>query len=389
VSITTSSDLFSPGPAAFGPSVDRDFMAAALSLAQRGLGRTWPNPSVGCLLVRFSPTGGAGRVVGRGFTQPGGRPHAETQALAQAGALAKGATAYVTLEPCSHHGKTPPCAEALIEAGVARCVVAATDPDPRVSGRGLARLREAGIEVVEGVLQHEAEALNAGFFLRVMEGRPLVTLKLATSLDGRIATHSGESRWITGPAARAYGHWLRAEHDAILVGANTAIADDPELTCRLPGCEDRHPVRIVLDSHLRLPLTHKLVATARQVPLWLICAEGNERARLAAFSGAGVEVIEVARDSQGGLSIDAVLSALGARGLTRLLVEGGGHVAAAFLRRDRVDCLVWFHAPMVIGGDGLPALQGFGVDHLRDAVRDLGGDLVEIYRRNLINCQDP
>src|SRR5262249_33263856 len=232
---TSRSSLASSAPTLTEAKIsprDLAHMRAALGLAARGIGRTWPNPSVGCVLVRED--GGSDCVVGRGWTQPGGRPHAETEALARAGEAARGATAYVTLEPCAHTGKTPPCADALIAAGIARAAVAVEDPDPRVSGRGLARLREAGVRVDLGVCAAEANELNAGFFLRVREGRPLVSLKLATSLDGRIATQSGESKWITGEAARRRAHLLRAQHDAIMVGTGTAKADDPELTSPLP-----------------------------------------------------------------------------------------------------------------------------------------------------------
>src|SRR5215475_2950035 len=253
-----------PRPA---PHDDAGHMAAALDLARRGLGRVWPNPAVGCVLVR------QGRVVGRGWTQPGGRPHAETEALHRAGAAAKGATAYVTLEPCSHHGRTPPCADALIAAGIARAVVAMEDPDPRVSGAGLARLREAGIKVDLGLGESEAGEINAGFFLRIRERRPLITLKLAMTLDGRIATRSGESRWITGEAARARAHLLRAQHDAVMVGSGTVLADDPLLNVRLPGLGRQSPLRIVLDGRMRLSLTSALVAGARETPTWLVTLE--------------------------------------------------------------------------------------------------------------------
>src|SRR5918994_6733853 len=227
---------------------DRAHMAAALALSRRGLVNTWPNPAVGCVIVR------EGRVVGRGWTQPGGRPHAETEALARAGDQARGATAYVTLEPCSHWGRTPPCCDALIAAGVARVVVATGDPDPRVDGRGMRRLREAGIAVDQGLLEAEARAVIAGFVRRITRGLPLVTLKLATTLDGRIATASGESRWITGAAARRAAHALRARHDAVLVGSGTVLADDPDLTCRLPGMERGVPIaRVVADARLRTP----------------------------------------------------------------------------------------------------------------------------------------
>ena len=242
-------------------------MAHALALAGRGLGNVWPNPAVGCILVRD------GRIAGRGWTQPGGRPHAETEALARAGAGAQGATCYTTLEPCAHEGKTGPCADALAEAGIARAVVALEDPDARVAGRGIARLEAAGIEVARGCMENEARALNAGFLARVEKGRPHLTLKLASSLDGRIATHSGDSRWITGEAARARAHLLRARHDAVMVGAASARADDPALTCRLPGMAGASPVRVVIDGSARLPATHALIAGAGTAPTWIVSTE--------------------------------------------------------------------------------------------------------------------
>ena len=361
---------------------DQAHLCAALALARRGLGQVAPNPAVGCVLVQ------AGRVVGRGWTQPGGRPHAETEALARAGDAARGATAFVTLEPCSHHGKTPPCAEALIAAGISRCVVALEDPDPRVSGRGLAQLRAAQVTAECGLLGEAAAELNAGYLLRSRTGRPRITLKLATTLDGRIATRSGESRWITGPAARARAHLLRAESDGVLVGSGTAVADNPRLDVRLPGLAGRAPLRIVLDGRLRLPLTHDLVVRAGAQATCLVTHAGNDPDRLAAYRDAGVEVIEVAADAAGNLSVAATLEALGGRGLNELLVEGGGHVAAALLRESLVDRLVWFRAAKVIGGDGLPAAAGFGLEHLAEApgfelvsVAQAGEDLVETYRR--------
>jgi diaminohydroxyphosphoribosylaminopyrimidine deaminase/5-amino-6-(5-phosphoribosylamino)uracil reductase len=359
-------------------TTDLGHMAAALGLARRGLGSVWPNPSVGCVLVN------QGRVVGRGRTAQGGRPHAETEALAQADYLARGATAYVTLEPCSHHGKTGPCAEALISAGVTRVVVATEDPDPRVSGRGLARLRDGGVSVESGLLQEEADEVIAGFRCRIETGKPLVTLKIAASLDGRTATHRGESQWITGETARARGHLLRAQADAIMIGSGTALIDDPLLTCRLPGLEGRSPVRVLVDGRLSLPLTSKLVASAEKTPLWLFTRTGNSPERLAALDECGVEVIETAPTAEGAVDLDAVLKKLGERGLTRLLVEAGGHLAAALLRHRLVDRLAWFQAPMLIGGDGLPAAVAFGIDKLDYAPRwrrlsaaCLGTDMVE------------
>ncbi|MGE5515852.1 MAG: bifunctional diaminohydroxyphosphoribosylaminopyrimidine deaminase/5-amino-6-(5-phosphoribosylamino)uracil reductase RibD [Bacteroidota bacterium] len=367
---------------ASGPDADRAHMRAALGLARRGLGNVWPNPAVGCVIVKD------GRVVGRGWTQPGGRPHAETEALAMAGAAAAGATAYVTLEPCSHHGKTPPCAEALIQAGITRVVAAIEDSDPRVSGRGLELLRQAGIAVTLGVCADEARELNAGFFMKVRENRPLVTLKLASTLDGRIATHSGESKWITGEAARRAAHLLRAENDVIMVGSGTVLADDPELTCRIPGLEDRSPVRVVVDGRMRLPLTSRLVAGANEIPTWMLTLEGGDAERIEAYQDSGVDVIEVPEAADHTVDLGGALVALAESGVTRVLVEGGAHLAAGLLRDGLVDRLVWFRAARLIGGDGLPAMVGFGVDHLgqtphfeRIDIYPVADDVMEIYKK--------
>lgn len=360
---------------------DLALMRGALALAARGLGNVWPNPAVGCVVVKD------GRVVGRGWTQPGGRPHAETEALARAGEAARGGTAYVSLEPCAHWGKTPPCAEALIAAGVGRVVVAVEDPDPRVAGAGIARLRAAGIAVDTGLCAAEAAELNAGFFRRIGEGRPLVTLKLAASLDGRIATAAGESRWITGAAARERAHLLRATHDAILVGTETVVADDPELTCRLPGLSGRSPVRVVLDRRLRIPAAAKVFAEAKTGRTWLVTTAAADPARKSGLRDRGVEIIDIDANAAGGLDLAAVLAALGVRGLTRLLVEGGGQLAAALLRRRLVDRLVWFHAPLLIGSDGLPAIAPLDFASLAEAPRferlssaTVGEDVVTSFR---------
>lgn len=354
-------------------------------MAGRGLGGVWPNPAVGCVLVAGD---GPGRIVGRGWTQPGGRPHAETEAIARAGTAARGATAYVTLEPCAHHGKTPPCAEALVAAGVSRVVIAADDPDPRVAGAGIGILRDAGIDVESGVLRGEAEALNAGYLLRQREGRPLVTLKLASTLDGRIATHGGESRWITGEDARRRVHLMRARHDAVMIGIGTALADDPDLTCRLPGLEGRSPVRIVLDARLHLPLTSRLVATADRAPTWLVTLRGNDHRRSRAYRECGVRILEVEAGADGYPDPAAALTALGGEGLTRVLVEGGGHVAAALVRSGLVDRLRWFRASGIMGGDGIPAVAAYGVDSLplmrkfrQTSVTAVGEDILESYER--------
>jgi diaminohydroxyphosphoribosylaminopyrimidine deaminase/5-amino-6-(5-phosphoribosylamino)uracil reductase len=360
---------------------DARYMAAAYALARRGLGRVWPNPAVGCIVLDAE-----GRVAGRGWTRPGGRPHAETEALAAAGSRARGGTAYVTLEPCSHHGETPPCADALVRAGIRRVVAPLPDPDPRVMGAGFQRLRQAGIEVVEGVGRHEAEAINEGFFRRVRSGRPFVALKTATTLDGRIATMAGESQWITGEAARARGHLLRAQFDAIMIGVGTAAADNPTLSCRLPGLSDRSPVRIVVDGRRRLPLTANLVATANKQPTWLVTLAGNHDARLQAFRGAGVKIVEVPADATGQPDLKIAMTRLAERGLTRLLIEGGGHLTATLLRDRLIDRIYWFRAASVMGGDGIPVAVPFGVDRLaamaffeRDGVLALGSDLLEIY----------
>jgi diaminohydroxyphosphoribosylaminopyrimidine deaminase / 5-amino-6-(5-phosphoribosylamino)uracil reductase len=362
--------------------IDEAHLRAALGLAARGLGQVWPNPAVGCLIV------GDGCVVGRGWTQTGGRPHAETEALGRAGAAAKGATAYVTLEPCAHHGRTPPCSKALIAAGVARAVVALEDPDQRVAGRGLADLRAAGIAVTTEVCAAEAAELNAGFLLRIRAGRPLITVKLASSLDGRIATRSGESRWITGEAARAQGHLLRATHDAIMIGVGTAVADDPELTCRLPGWRRKWPLRIVVDGNMRLPLTSRLVRTAHAVPTWLITLADSNSERRQAFLDCGVKVFTVSHGPGGMPDLVATLQILGAQGLTRVLVEGGGRFAASLARADLIDRISWFRAATLIGGDGLAAVAPFGLEHLADQPRfqrtgfmPLGEDILESFAR--------
>ena len=309
---------------------DLRHMDHALRLAQRGLGNVWPNPAVGCVIVT------AGRVVGRGWTQPGGRPHAECMALDAAGAAARGATAYVTLEPCAHHGRTPPCAEALVAAGIVRVVTALTDPDTRVAGRGHAILRAAGIEVIEGVRSAAAAEVQRGFLARVTQGRPMVTLKLATSFDGRIATASGESRWITGEAARRHVHLLRLTHDAVMVGAGTARADMPALNVRGFG-PVRQPVRVVIANAPIPPLPRE---GANHGPLWVLPGP-----------------------------VDKALADLGRRGVTRVFCEGGGQLAASLLGSGLVDQLVGYTAGVVLGGDGRAAVAPLGLGALADAPR--------------------
>jgi diaminohydroxyphosphoribosylaminopyrimidine deaminase / 5-amino-6-(5-phosphoribosylamino)uracil reductase len=355
-------------------------MGAALALAARNLGQVWPNPAVGCVIIDAD-----GHVAGRGWTQRGGRPHAETQALAMAGARARGSTAYVTLEPCSHHGKTPPCADALIAAGITRCVSAMEDPDPRVSGRGHAALKSAGIAVEIGVRAQEAMALNAGFLKRVRHGLPLVSLKLATSLDGRIATRTGDSKWITGAAARAFGHMLRATHDVIAVGSGTVLADDPELTCRLPGLMDRSPTRAVFDRRGRVTAAAKLFSATAQ-PAWLVTETAH--GTLSESAKNPVECIEIKALGDNSEWLAAACRALAERGVTRLLVEGGAALATSFLKAGLVDRLYWFRAPIVIGSDGLPGIAPLAIDRLAESVglrcagsRSLGNDVLELYDR--------
>jgi diaminohydroxyphosphoribosylaminopyrimidine deaminase/5-amino-6-(5-phosphoribosylamino)uracil reductase len=361
--------------------IDLLSMRAALALARRGVGTVWPNPAVGCVIVK------EGRVVGRGWTQPGGRPHGETEALRRAGEAARGGTAYVSLEPCCHWGRTPPCTDALIAAGVRRVVVALEDPDRRVAGEGLRRLRAAGVEVENGLCAAEAAEVNAGFFCRLRLGRPLVTLKLATSLDGRIATRRGESQWITGPPARERAHALRAAHDAIMVGTGTVLADDPQLTCRLPGLDRRSPVRVFIDRHLRIPSSMRLISEAGEVPTWVLTLPSADPAQRRALLDSGVTVIDVDPEPDGTIGLAAALAALGERGITRLLVEGGGRLAAALARAWLVDRLAWVHAPMLIGDDGIPGVAGFGLEVLTDAPRferlsteTVGDDVLTVFR---------
>ena len=365
---------------AAGAALDRRFMALALALARRGLGSVWPNPAVGCVIAR------GGRIVGRGWTQPGGRPHAETEALARAGEAARGATCYVTLEPCAHRGATGPCTDALIRAGIARAVVALPDPDPRVDGRGIAALEAAGVEVAHDCMADEARTVNAGFLSRMERGRPLVTLKTATSLDGRIAARTGDSRWITDAPARARGHMLRAGHDAVIVGGATAVADDPALTCRLPGMADRSPVRVVIDGTTRLPAGHRLLTGARAHSTWILSTPALlDRERRAAYARTGACVAEVTAGADGRVDLRAALEELAARGLTRVLVEGGGRLAAALLRAGLIDRIAWFRAPALIGGDGAPVLAALGVERVAEAPRfarvsteHVGSDVMEI-----------
>ncbi|MGB0684517.1 MAG: bifunctional diaminohydroxyphosphoribosylaminopyrimidine deaminase/5-amino-6-(5-phosphoribosylamino)uracil reductase RibD [Magnetovibrionaceae bacterium] len=358
-------------------------MRAALVLAARGLGQVAPNPAVGCVLVDPDQN----RVVGRGWTQPTGRPHAETEALGRAGSKARGATAYVTLEPCSHHGRTPPCVDALIAAGIKRCVIALGDPDPRVDGGGIAGLKEAGIEVTTGLMAAEAQRLNIGFLTRLELGRPFVTWKAATSLDGRIAMADGSSQWITGEQARQRGHLMRATHDAIIVGIGTALADKPSLTCRLPGMKGRSPIRVVVDSRGRLPLDHPLVTSAHQTRTWLVTAGDLHHDKAEDLRKAGVNLLQAPPTPDGRVDIDDLLQILGGQGLTRVLLEGGGALSASFLNAGAIDEIAWFRAGLLIGADGIPVTDAVSGKTLEDLPRfqgqemqALGADVLEMFR---------
>ncbi len=359
---------------------DQRFMALALSLGRRGHGQTWPNPAVGCVIVKDR------RIVGRGVTASGGRPHAEVNALAQAGAEAAGATAYVTLEPCAHHGETPPCAEALIAAKLACVVAPLADSDPRVSGKGFDMLRAAGVEVRTGLMAEEAARDHAGFFLKTEQGRPFVTLKLATSFDGRIATATGHSHWITGPEARRMVHGLRARHDAVMVGAGTARADDPSLTVRDMG-SIRQPVRVVVSRRLDVPMMSVLARTAKDVPVWLCHGPDADRALKKAWDGIGAKLLGCGLEGQH-LDMRAVLHALADQGLTRVFCEGGGALAASLLKTGLVDELVGFTAGLGLGSDGIPSLAAMGLTRLDEVerfqlaeTRAVGGDVMHRWVR--------
>ena len=365
-------------------AADQRFMALALSLGRRGLGRTWPNPAVGAVVVKD------GVIVGRGWTQPGGRPHAEPEALSRAGEAARGATLYVTLEPCSHVGKSPPCADAIIAAGISRVVSAIEDPNPEVAGQGHARLRAAGITVDIGLGAAEAAHDHAGHFRRVRDRRPHVILKLAVSPDDKIAAAGHQPLAISGEAAKARVHLLRAQSDAILVGIGTVLADDPVLTCRLPGMEARSPVRVVLDRALRIPGTSKLVHSARETPLWVMTSNVSEAPAAMKLGAAGAQVmrIPVTTTPPPGLELEAALHALSDKGITRLLVEGGARVASSLVSAGLVDEVWLLRGPTAVGADGINALDALPLTAITRsptlkvrATESLQNDTLTIYER--------
>jgi diaminohydroxyphosphoribosylaminopyrimidine deaminase / 5-amino-6-(5-phosphoribosylamino)uracil reductase len=355
-------------------AADRRFMQLALALGRRGQGRTWPNPAVGAVVVKD------GVIVGRGWTQPGGRPHAEPEALARAGEAARGATLYVTLEPCSHVGKSPPCADAIIAAGIARVVSAIEDPNPEVAGQGHARLRAAGVTVDIGLGATEAAHDHAGHFRRIRDKRPHVILKLAVSSDDKIGASGHKPVAISGEAARARVHLLRAQCDAILVGIGTVRADDPLLTCRLPGMEARSPVRVVLDRSLRIPGASRLVHSARETPLWVMTSSLSEAPAAMKLGAAGAQVIRVAtRATPPGLDLKAVLHALADKGVTRLLVEGGARVASSFVAAGLVDEVWLLRGPDAIGAGGVAALDALPLSAITQssAFRVRGSEILQ------------
>jgi len=364
-------------------AVDQRFMQLALTLGRRGQGRTWPNPAVGAVVVKD------GVIIGRGWTQPGGRPHAEPEALKRAGEAARGATLYVTLEPCSHIGKSPPCADAIIAAGIARVVSAIEDPNPEVSGQGHAKLRAAGIAVDIGLGAAEAARDHAGHFRRVRDRRPNVILKLAVSSDDKIGAAGRKPVTISGEAAKARVHLLRAQCDAILVGIGTVRADDPLLTCRLPGMAARSPVRVVLDRNLRIPGSSRLVHSARETPLWVMTSNLAEAPAAMKLGAAGAQVIRVATATPPpGLDLPAVLHALSEKGITRLLVEGGARVASSFVAAGLVDEVWLLRGAEPVGADGVAALDALPLTALTEsptfkvrASETLEKDTLTIYER--------
>ncbi|HXI07499.1 MAG: bifunctional diaminohydroxyphosphoribosylaminopyrimidine deaminase/5-amino-6-(5-phosphoribosylamino)uracil reductase RibD [Bradyrhizobium sp.] len=364
-------------------AADQRYMQLALALGRRGQGRTWPNPAVGAVVVKD------GVIVGRGWTQPGGRPHAEPEALRRAGEAARGATLYVTLEPCSHFGKSPPCVDAVMASGISRVVSSIEDPNPEVAGKGHAKLRAAGIIVDVGLCAAEAARDHAGHCRRILDKRPHVILKLAVSADDKIGAAGQKPVAITGEAAKTQVHLLRAHSDAILVGIGTVLSDDPLLTCRLPGMEARSPVRVVLDRALRISGNSRLVHSARATPLWVMASETAEAAAAARLGAAGAHVIRVSTDlAKPGLDLSAVLHALSENGITRLMIEGGARVAASFVAAGLVDEIWLLRGPAAVGADGVPALDALPLAAITQspafrvrASEALGMDSLTIYER--------
>lgn len=339
--------------------MDHYYMKMAIDIAATARGQTSPNPLVGAVIVKDN------QIVGLGAHLKAGEPHAERHALTMAGSKARGATMYVTLEPCSHFGRTSPCADAVIEAGIRKVYVATADPNPKVAGRGIAKLRDAGIEVQEGVMKEEADSINNVFYHYIQSKKPFVTLKSATSLDGKIATAGGESQWITCEQSRMDVHRLRHEHDAILVGVNTVIKDNPSLTTRIEG-GGKHPIRIVLDHELRTPFDAKII-TDKVSPTWIITTSKADQNKIARFEAEGIRIVVLPNET---ISIASLLSYLGEQEISSLLVEGGGTVNDSFLRSGEFQRVVVYLAPMIIGGkEALSSFSGEGFLNLTDVPR--------------------
>ena len=335
---------------------DYAYMKMALDLSKRGLGMVHPNPSVGCVIVKD------GHVIGRGWTGRGGRPHAEVIALERAKNV-EGATVYVTLEPCAHHGKTPPCAEALVRSKVGEVIIATYDPDPRVSGGGIKILQDAGIKVYFGLLKMQADLSHQGFFNKIELNRPLITVKIASSADGKIAKNKGEKTWVTGPQSRMRGHLFRANHDAIMVGIDTALVDNPMLDCRIPGLEDRSPIRVVVDTLLRIDPMSKLCESANEIPLWVMTTNCDSEKR-AEIEKTGTRVFCLEKNASGKVDLQQVMATMAEEGITRLLCEGGGKLNASLIRASLVDRLIWFRSDDSIGENGVDALYDIALDGL-------------------------
>jgi diaminohydroxyphosphoribosylaminopyrimidine deaminase/5-amino-6-(5-phosphoribosylamino)uracil reductase len=357
---------------------DKRWMRLALSLGERGLGQTWPNPSVGCIIVKDETE------LGRGWTQTGGRPHGEVVALEQAGD-ATGSTVYVTLEPCAHTGKTPPCSQALIDAKVSRVVIATTDPDPRVAGKGIQMLKDAGITVTLDVLKSEADQAHAGFFSRIQNNRPFVTLKLATSLDGRIATKTGDSQWITSEESRQHVHHLRSIHDAVMVGRGTVDADNPTLNVRGLDTQIQQPVRLIMDSTVGTDPNGNLGQTAQDTPVWLC---HNTDADFSPWQNTGAKSV-TCKSKDGRIDLNDAMRQLANKGLTRVFCEGGGTLAAGLIKAGLVDQLILMQAGVAIGSDGTASLGSMGINTLSEAPRfelqdtkKIGPDTISVWHKS-------
>ncbi len=340
---------------------DNQYMQMALALAEKGAGYVSPNPMVGAVVIND------GTVVGRGYHQTLGGPHAEVNAIDEAGERARGGTLYVTLEPCHHHGRTPPCTRKILDAGIRRVVVAMEDPNPHVTGGGSAFLQSRGVDVTSGILENQARRLNESFIKYVLTGRPFVTLKMAATLDGRIATHTGDARWVTGTAARALVHRLRHAMDAILVGVGTVLADDPSLTARLEAERGVDPTRIVLDSRLRMPATAKMLNQSSTADTWVVCGPEAPLRNKESLRARGATLLEVPIKSDG-IDFQCLMGTLGDKGITSVLIEGGAHVAASAIRDDVVDKALFFYAPNILGGEGIPMFAGRGPDLMSESV---------------------